>query len=44
LHYWKGLGLEAMGNVEGARKELQQALSKRPSYTEAAAALARIGE
>ena len=44
LHYWKGLGLEAMGDVEGARKELQQALSQRPSYAEAAAALARIGE
>lgn len=44
LHYWKGLGLEAIGDIEGARKELQRAVSQRPSYPEALAALARIGK
>jgi tetratricopeptide (TPR) repeat protein len=42
VHYWKGMGLLAKGDTEGALKAFEMALSKRPDYPEAAAALAAL--
>jgi len=42
LHYWRGLGLLAVGDAAGARKALRRALSQRPDYPEAVAALAQL--
>jgi hypothetical protein len=43
-YYWKGLGLAAQGDTAGARLAWQRAVELNPSYAEAAAALATIGE
>ena len=40
LYYWRGLGLAALGDVEQARASFSTALTLRPSYAEAAQALA----
>jgi tetratricopeptide (TPR) repeat protein len=42
LHYWRGMGLRAQGDLAGARQEFERALAQRPSYAEAAAALAAL--
>jgi tetratricopeptide (TPR) repeat protein len=44
LHYWLGIGLLASGDEEGAAQAFRRALELQPAYTEAAAALAEIGE
>jgi len=44
LFYWKGLGLQAMGDSTGARRAFQRALALNPNYTEAADALASMRE
>lgn len=44
LFYWKGLGLQAMGDSTGALRAFQRAVSLNPGYAEAADALASIGE
>ena len=44
LHYWRGRGLQAVGDRDGARKAYQRALLKRPGYPEAATALAALGD
>lgn len=44
LFYWKGLGLQAMGDSTGARRAFQRALALNPNYVEAANALATVRE
>ena len=44
LHYWKGLALQATGDLAGARGAFQRALTLNPSYAEATAALSAVGE
>ncbi len=39
LHYWRGRGLAALGDAEGARRAFAQALALNPGFTAAAAAL-----
>lgn len=43
LYYWKGLGLQATGDLAGVRRAFQRALTLNPNYAEAAMALAAIG-
>ena len=43
LHYWRGRGLAAVGDIGGARRAYERAVLKRPGYDEAAAALAVLG-
>lgn len=42
LHYWRGVGLAALGNTEGARAAWSTALSLRAGYPEAEQALASL--
>ncbi|MBN1641966.1 MAG: tetratricopeptide repeat protein [Anaerolineae bacterium] len=42
LHYWRGMGLLARGDVEGARAAFRRALELNPGYAEAVDALATI--
>ena len=42
LYYWKGLALEAKGNVAGARQSWQRALQLNQNYLAPADALARV--
>ncbi len=42
LFYWKGLAQQALGDVEGARASLQQAVKLRPSYQDAVDALDKV--
>ena len=44
LYYWKGLGAQATGDSAGARRAFQRALTLKPNYADAAAALAEVGE
>jgi hypothetical protein len=44
LYYWKGLALQATGDLAGARQALQRALTLNPNYADAVAALAAAGE
>jgi len=44
LYYWKGLALQATGDLAGARQAFQRALTLNPNYADAAAALAAAGE
>ncbi|UCC65744.1 MAG: C39 family peptidase [Anaerolineae bacterium] len=44
LFYWKGLGLQATGDLAGARRAFQRALALNPSYAGAATALSAVGE
>lgn len=44
LFYWKGLGLQAMGDSTGARRAFQRALALNPNYAEAAGALVSMRE
>ena len=39
LHYWRGMGLAALGDTEGARSSFQRALALRANFAEAAEAL-----
>ncbi len=43
IYLWKGRALAALGDVEGARQQWQQALALNPSFTAAQSALAAIG-
>ena len=42
-YYWKGRGMQARGDVEGARQNYRRAVELNSSYPEAAAALAELG-
>jgi tetratricopeptide (TPR) repeat protein len=44
LHYWRGLALEAKGDLDGARAALRTALEKKHNYAAAREALERLGE
>ena len=42
-YYWKGKGLQARGDAEGARQNYRRAVELNSNYPEAAAALAELG-
>jgi tetratricopeptide (TPR) repeat protein len=42
-YYWKGKGLQARGDAEGARQNYRRAVDLNSNYPEAAAALAELG-
>lgn len=42
-YYWKGKGLQARGDVEGARQNYRRAVELNSNYPEAASALAELG-
>ena len=42
-YYWKGKGLQARGDMEGARQNYRRAVELNSNYPEAAAALAELG-
>ena len=42
-YYWKGKGLQAKGDAEGARQNFRRAVELNSNYPEAAAALAELG-
>lgn len=42
IHYWKGRGLAATGNLQSAKSAWQQALTLNPSYQKALDALAEL--
>ena len=44
VHYWLGMGLHATGDADGAAEAFRRALSLNGNTTEAAEALAEIGE
>ncbi len=43
LHYWRGMGLAALGDAEEAATEFRSALEQRPGYPEATEALEALG-
>lgn len=43
LHYWRGVILREMGDLEGARAAFKTAVQKRPTYLEAQDALQALG-
>lgn len=44
LHYWRGKALAALGDVEGARRAYDHALSRRIGFPEALDALKQLGD
>jgi tetratricopeptide (TPR) repeat protein len=44
IYYWRGRGLAALGDQEGARQAWQRALALSPRYSQATAALAELGQ
>jgi tetratricopeptide (TPR) repeat protein len=44
VHYWRGMALSAVGELQRARESLERAVSLRPNYPEAHAALQLLSE
>lgn len=42
--YWKGKGLQALGDIDGARENFRRAAELNSNYADAAAALAELGQ
>ncbi|RIK26136.1 MAG: hypothetical protein DCC55_40205, partial [Chloroflexi bacterium] len=43
IHYWRGRGLAALGDLPAAAAAYRRALDLNPAYTPAADALATVG-